>query len=97
METSGYVTNSSECIILSEIGKDWEGKELNEDNLSSIVMWRNYFYKTGNRRHNLVELYRVNKDNEFVRIVDVCSIRLCKNKVDSKLKKLFRIFAINNR
>ena len=47
--------------------------KLTEDNLSAgvKVLWRNSEYVTGNRRHDLVDLY---EDGEFVRTVKMQSV-----------------------
>ena len=53
--------------------------KLTEDNLGAgiKVFWRNKEYVTGNRRHELVDLYHVfPRGNEFVRTVNVQSVSL---------------------
>ena len=53
-------------------------KQLSENNLraGAKVIWRNKIYKTGNRRHGLVELFM---NDKFIRICSMKSIRLVKN------------------
>ena len=70
------IDDSGGVMNISRKGRDWNGVALNEDNLLSgqLVMWRNKFYTTGNRRHELVELYR---DNKFIRVVNCGYIFLC--------------------
>jgi hypothetical protein len=60
---------------LSEKGKDWKGKPLNDDTLDGqrLVMWRNKVYQTGNRYHHLVELWG---NRQFIRTVSMRHIRL---------------------
>jgi len=49
--------------------------KLTEDNLSAgvKVLWKNQEYITGNRRHNLVDLYR---HGDFMRTVNIQSVSL---------------------
>jgi len=53
--------------------------KLTEHNLNAgvKVFWRNSEYLTGNRRHDLVDLYHVFPvDNKFVRTVNMQSVSL---------------------
>ena len=96
-EIAGYVSNGAEFIILSDKGKNWNGKKLNENNLlaGQLILWRNKFYTTGNRYHELVELYN---NKEVMRIVNINSIRLCREKEDPirdvKLREILK--RVNN-
>ena len=65
--------------VYSEKGKDFDGNKLNENTLNSdvTVIWRNKQYVTGNRRNNLVELW---KGGSFVKIVRTPYLRLVKNR-----------------
>ena len=60
---------------ISEPGRDLKGRKLNEDNLDSSipVIYQGKRYTTGNRRHDLVELYRGKK---FFKIVSMGEIRV---------------------
>jgi len=51
----------------------------NEDDLDNVkhVIWRKEFYEVGNRRHDLVELYR---NGVFIRVVKISSLKPVKNK-----------------
>ena len=72
---NGNNANRLLATVYSEKGKDFQGNKLNENTLKSdvLVFWRNKEYLTGNRRNNLVELW---KDNQFVRIVRTPYLRL---------------------
>ena len=78
-EPEGNAINTLLCLVLSDKGKNFEGKKLTEDNLNvnTMVKWRANFYKTGNRYKHLVELLDV--DNKFIRTVSMAHICLVKN------------------
>jgi hypothetical protein len=60
---------------LSLKGFNFKNQPLTENNLKSLinVLWRNKIYKTGNRYHGLVELFR---DGKYIRTVSMKYIRL---------------------
>jgi Lar family restriction alleviation protein len=66
------------AAAVSELGKDFMGRSLNEDTLDGgqMVLYQNREFVTGNRYKNQVELFLCGKKQEFVRTVDASAIRL---------------------
>jgi hypothetical protein len=64
-------------ITLSQIGRNFKGEELHENNLMGgvKVLYMSNFYETGNRHTRLVELYDKGK---FFQTVHTSEIQLCK-------------------
>jgi CO dehydrogenase/acetyl-CoA synthase delta subunit len=64
-------------ITLSQIGRNFNGEELHENNLMGgvKVLYMSNFYETGNRHTRLVELF---DNGKFVQTVHTSEIQLCK-------------------
>jgi CO dehydrogenase/acetyl-CoA synthase delta subunit len=64
-------------ITLSQIGRNFKGEELHENNLMGgvKVLYMSNFYETGNRHTRLVELF---DNGKFVQTVHTSEIQLCK-------------------
>lgn len=62
---------------LSKKGKNFDGEDLDENNLKSneIVMYKNRIYVTGNRKDDIVELY---KSGIFICCTTISNLRLIK-------------------
>jgi hypothetical protein len=78
----------------SKQGKNFKGQDLTEDNLraGALVMYKDQIYKTGNRRHRLVELR--NHEGKVVELVKTGDIYLVERTdryalVDNKTNKVF--------
>lgn len=77
-------------------GKDWHDQPLIEDNLKAgeLVCWRGKVYRTGNRYHNLVELYRGRK---LICAAKISSIRLVRDTQFSKAQRIFKMLTAEQR
>jgi hypothetical protein len=71
-------TDTSKPYMLSEMGKDFDGRPLDEDTLNAgvDVVWKNQLYTTGNRHHSFVELWSGKK---FKRTIKADCIQLIKS------------------
>ncbi len=74
-ELKTFIENSDQFAV-SKMGKDFKGKELNEDNTPGVspILYKGTLYKSGNRHSRMVELY--NHWNEFVKTVNCDNVRL---------------------
>jgi len=75
-------SSEQHIIEVSELGLNWDGEELNENNLHSnqLVCYGGKMFTTGNRHTLSVELYSIT-NMKFKRIVRCNEIRLVKNKL----------------
>jgi hypothetical protein len=68
-------------LVLSEQGKNWKGQDLTEENLNANirVSYNNKLnYRTGNRYHDMVELYSGGILVKTVKISEVCLYKYVK-------------------
>ena len=70
------------ALEISELGKDFKLRELNEDTLkgNALVLYQQKLYLTGNRYHRLAELYSL-EWKEFYKTISTSSLRLVKHKL----------------
>lgn len=66
-------------IKISDKGVDFKGNKLNENSVDGLqyVLYGGKMYRTGNRRHFVVEINDIDT-NEFIKTVDARYIRLIK-------------------
>jgi hypothetical protein len=70
--------NAHLSIKLSEIGRTFDGKKLNDDNLYSgdYMIYKNNFYFSGNRHNDEVELFT--SEGTFYMVVKMSKVKLLK-------------------
>lgn len=63
-------------LIISEKGKHFNGKPLSEQNVlgGQQILYKDKLYYTGNRKHNLVELWQ---DGKLFKTVNLKKCILC--------------------